>query len=147
MEKRRAVGGGDGNSPMTPNDVRTELHIWCRWREVSAARQALEAAVVARGMKRRLDLLQDPARRPRHPRAVVPDHIAQLQPDVSWDLDVIKFKKCLHAARRGAAAGPSGMTTDFLKSRCWNLKWTSRICTKSQQGSHVATFPKKLQTS
>ena len=50
--------------------------------EVSAARQALEAAVVAPGTKRTLDMLQDPARRPSHPRAALPGYIGQLQPVV-----------------------------------------------------------------
>ena len=83
--------------------------------ELSAGRQALEAAVVAPGTQQTLDLLQDSSRRPPHPRAAVPNHIAELQPEVPLDLDFTKFKECVHSARRGAAAGPSGMTAEHLK--------------------------------
>ena len=60
-------------------------------------------------------MLQDTSRRPRRPRAAVPGHIAQLQPCNLLDLDQFKFRECIHSARRGAAAGPSGMTVELLK--------------------------------
>ena len=94
--------------------------------ELSAGRQALEAAVVAPGTQQTLDLLQDSTRRPPHPRVAVPNHIAELQPEVPLDLDFTKFKECVHSARRGAAAGPSGMTA----TPCWRRKWTVVICTR-----------------
>ena len=72
--------------------------------ELSAGRQALEAAMVAPGTQQTLDLLQDSSCRP-PPRAAVPNHIAELQPEVLLDLDFTKFKECVHSARRGAAAG------------------------------------------
>ena len=83
--------------------------------ELSAGRHVLEAVVVAPGIQRTLDMLQDTSRRPRQPRAAVPGHIAQLQPDNLLDLDQFKFRECIHSARRGAAAGPSGMTAEHLK--------------------------------
>ena len=83
--------------------------------ELSAGRQALEAAVVALGTQRTLDTLQDTSRRPRQPRVAVPGHIAQLQPDNLLDLDQFKFRECIHSARRGAAARPCGMTAEHLK--------------------------------
>ena len=67
--------------------------------------QAMEAAVVAPGTQRTLDMLQDTS--PRQPRAAVLGHIAQLQPDKLFYLDQFKFRE--------AAAGPSGMTTEYLK--------------------------------
>ena len=63
--------------------------------------------------QRTLDMLQHSSRRPR---AAVPGHIAQLQPDDLLDLDQFKFMECIHSARRGAAAGPSGMTAEHLKT-------------------------------
>ena len=80
--------------------------------ELSAGRQALEAAVVAPEIERRM--LQDTSRRPRQPRAAVPGHIAQLQPDNL--LDQFMFKECIHSARRGAAAGPAEHLKPVLES-------------------------------
>ena len=63
--------------------------------ELSAARQALEGAALAPGNQATLDALTDATRRPPH-----------LRPT---------FNKNLRSSRRGAAGGPSGMTTEHLR--------------------------------
>ena len=83
--------------------------------ELSAGRKALEAAVAATGTQQTLDLLRDSSRRPPNPRAAMPNHIAELQPEVPLHLNFTKFKECGHFARRGAAAGPSGITAEHFK--------------------------------
>ena len=80
--------------------------------ELSAARQALEGAPVAPGTMSTLRALTDPEKRPPRPRAPLSPEVAEAQPVEAFELDSILT--CLRRARRGAAAGPSGMTSDHL---------------------------------
>ena len=82
--------------------------------ELSAARQALEGAPVAPGTMSTLRALTDPEKRPPLPRAPLSPEVAEAQPVEAFELDSIEFLTCLRRARRGAAAGPSGMTSDHL---------------------------------
>ena len=83
--------------------------------EVSAGRQALEGASVAPGTNATLRAFQDPDRRPKFPREPVPDEIASFEPAEEFVLDQDWFSSNLRKARRGAAAGPSGMNADHLR--------------------------------
>ena len=83
MAKRRAVGGGGRQQSDDMGRRANRAPDLMQMREVSAARQALEAAVVAPGTKRTLDMLQDPARIvPQIQEQPWPGYIGQLQPVV-----------------------------------------------------------------
>ena len=83
--------------------------------ELSAGRQALEGATIAHGNLSTLRAPTNPIRRPAAPREplhedltrYVPEHEFQLYPDV--------FFANVRSARRGTAAGPSGMTADHVR--------------------------------
>ena len=83
--------------------------------ELSSGRQALEGASVAPGTQETLDSLRDRRRRPLLPREPIPRDILEHQPDNPFELDEHKFLTNLRSSRRGAAAGPSGMTTEHLR--------------------------------
>ena len=76
--------------------------------ELSAARRALEGAVLAPGT------LTNPVRRPPRPRDFVPLEILEMEPDEDVQLDDNLFAKNIRITRRGAAPGPSGMTSEHL---------------------------------
>ena len=82
--------------------------------ELSAARQALEGASLAPGNLATLGMLTDPTRRPPVPRSVLSQEVRDTEPAEPVALDPLEFLTCLRKARRGAAAGPSGMTSDHL---------------------------------
>ena len=85
--------------------------------ELSAGRQALQGAEVVPGNDRTLEMLRDPRKRPPRTRVgdEVPAEILEHMPDVPFQLDEQKFLTNLRNSRRGAAAGPSGMTSDHLR--------------------------------
>ena len=82
--------------------------------ECSAGRQALEGAQVAQGDAATLRSLRDATRRPPRPRSPMPTWIEDVQAATPFVLDLEIFLQNLRSSRRGAAAGPSGMTTDHL---------------------------------
>ena len=82
---------------------------FAQWCELSAGRQALEGAELARGNKRTLDQLRC---RPDVPREAIPV-LARGSP--MFDLDERTFNRNVRSARKGAAGGPSGMTCDHLR--------------------------------
>ena len=61
-----------------------------------------------------LDVLSDPVRRPPVPRELLPDELFERRGPLSM-LDPDLFAKNLRIARRGAAGGPSGMTSGHLR--------------------------------
>ena len=83
--------------------------------ELSHARQVLEGAEVAPGNQATLDALQDEARRPPLPRDVLPPDLVHHMPIRPFQLDEHIFSRNLRSSRRGAAAGPSGMTMEHLR--------------------------------
>ena len=89
------------------------LHL-CQLGELSSARQALEGATVAPGDLATLRALTDPDRRPALQRVPLSREVMECEPDQPFVLDPVEFLLCLRTARRGAAAGPSGMTSDHL---------------------------------
>ena len=80
--------------------------------EASSARQALEGAEVAPGTVDTLNQLRDENRRPPVPRSPVPEDV--MNADHPFSLDCEQFLLNLKSSKRGAAAGPSGMTADHL---------------------------------
>ena len=82
---------------------------------VSSARHALDGEPVAAGTQRTRDLLSDPERRPAHPYNPMPEIVQNYQAETPFMHEKAKLLKNLKCARRGAAAGPSGMTADHLK--------------------------------
>ena len=90
--------------------------------EVSAGRQALEGASLAPGTQRTLDQLQDLVRRPAVPYSPLPEALRNHQAEIAFSLEKEIFMKNLKCARRGAAAGPSGMTSEHLKSILENAR-------------------------
>ena len=83
--------------------------------ELSAARQALEGAALAPGTDATLAMLQNPLRRPPTLRDPIPQDILEVEPGSPFVLDPELFARNIRIARRGAAAGPSGMTADHLR--------------------------------
>ena len=83
--------------------------------EVSAGRQALEGAALARGDNTTLSQLRDQSRRPALPREALPEDLACFVPEQDFVLEEGWFSHNLRKARRGAAPGPSGMTADHLR--------------------------------
>ena len=79
--------------------------------ELSSTRQAWVGEVVSLGNQATDNQVTDDTRRLARPRDPLPDEILNFQPTVSLDLDEDKF--C--SSRKGAAAGPSGMTTEHLR--------------------------------
>ena len=90
--------------------------------ELSPGRQALEAAEVAPGTLQTLQALRDPSRRPRRAREPISRELLDFEPATSLELDEWLFSENLRSARRGAAAGPSGMTTDHLRPLLDNVR-------------------------
>ena len=82
--------------------------------ELSAARQALEGASLAPGNLATLGILTDPTRRPPVPRSALSQEVRDTEPAEPVALDPLEFLTCLRKASRGAAAWPSGMTSDHL---------------------------------
>ena len=82
--------------------------------ELSAARQALEGAALVPGNLATLRALTDPARRPPMAREELSPEVARTEPAEPFQLNIDEFLFCPRKARRGAASGPSGMTSDHL---------------------------------
>ena len=83
--------------------------------ELSSARQALEGAELAPGTQTTLNALKDPSKRPPVPRDPLPRDISDFIPAREFELEEHKFARNLRSSRRGAAAGPSGMTMEHLR--------------------------------
>ena len=90
--------------------------------ELSSGRQAFEAAEVAPGTFQTLQALRDPSRRQRRAREAISRELLDFEPASSLELDEGLFSKNLRSARRGAAAGPPGMTTDHLRPLLDNVR-------------------------
>ena len=93
----------------------------CAMGEPSSARQALEGATLAPGNSDTLNQLKDPTRRPPRPREPLP-HVVSHVPGRAFELDEQLLSRNLRSARRGAAAGPSGMTTEHLRLLCSDMR-------------------------
>ena len=68
--------------------------------ELSAGRQALEAAEIAPGTLPTLQAFRDPSRRPPRPREDIPRELLEFEPATPLELDEGLFSKNLRSARR-----------------------------------------------
>ena len=94
--------------------------------ELSYARQALEGAELAPGTNETLQMLSDHSKRPPEIWEPLPVEVTNHVPEVPFELSEKIFLKKLRTVKRGAAAGPSGMTLEHLRvlfdsRRCQNL--------------------------
>ena len=83
--------------------------------ELSAARQALTAGPTAPGTHGTLEELRDPARRPPEPYQPLSPEVSNFQPDQPIQLPAHTIVHNLRKSKRGAAPGPSGLTSDTLR--------------------------------
>ena len=88
------------------------LRCWCKWE--SCRRQVLEGAKLAPGNQTTLNSLERSCTEAVTREALPPD-IHVNTPDAPFDLDKHIFNSNLRSSRRGAARGPSGMTTKHLR--------------------------------
>ena len=93
--------------------VPRRLKSWWEWESCPLARQALEGVELAPGDET-LQMSSDESRKPPEIRLPVPMEFTNHVLDVHSRLDDQVFLKILRTAKRGAAAGPSGMTTEHL---------------------------------
>ena len=92
--------------------------------ELSSGRQALKGAALAPGSEETRRALTDATRRPPTPRAPLSEDLLTHQPAVPFMLSKTVLLKKLKCAKRGAAGGPSGMTTERVRA----LLESSRDC-------------------
>ena len=83
--------------------------------ELSRARQVPTAAELAPGTEATWDALTDAAKRPPEKRVATPAELLQCQPERSVQLSTRAVASALREARRGGAAGLSGMRAEHLK--------------------------------
>ena len=83
--------------------------------ELSRARQVLTAAELAPGTDATWQALTDPARRPPQPLEPLPAELLAFQPDQQVRLAAGAVATTLREAKRGGAAGLSGMRAEHLK--------------------------------
>ena len=84
--------------------------------ELSAARSALTAAPLAPLTTDRLNALRDPTKQPQERQVALPAWLAEYAPEEGpVAMDSERFCTNVRSARRGAAAGPSGCTSEHLR--------------------------------
>ena len=105
--------------------------------ELSAGRQALEGTSLAPGNRPTLDALQDPQRRPPDPRDPIPRLVLDFVLEVPFDFDETKFASNVRSARRGAAAGPSGMTVEHIRLVLDNVRDAHLLFSMAEQLSRA----------
>ena len=84
-------------------------------RALSSTTQVLTAAELAPGTEATWDALTDPAKRPPEAWVATPAELLQYQPECSVQLSTRAVASALREARRGGAAGLSGMRAEHLK--------------------------------
>ena len=97
------------------NESRAARALFLTRGSLSSARHALEASPLAPGDESTRAKLTDENRRPSKPRRRLDQDILEMEPEEPFHIDVDKFQHNLRTARRGAAGGPSGMTSEHLK--------------------------------
>ena len=120
-----AIHRGPGKPPSKPvRAARAEALVQIG--ELSSARQALEGAEVAPGNRTTLGALRKFERRPPNLRDPLPEELINFQPATLFQLDEDRFLKNLRSSRRGAAAGPSGMTNEHLRPLLNDVRGVAR---------------------
>ena len=101
--------------------------------ELSAGRQALEGGALAPGNMETLRELRDPMRRPAQIRQPLPPQVTDHMPDRPFELEEYRFAQVLRSSRKGAAAGPLGMTADHLRPVLENPRDTHLLFTLGEK--------------
>ena len=83
--------------------------------ELSSARQVLEGAALAPGNQATVRQLTDAGSGPPQPREPLPPEVLNHVPPIAFDLNEDVFNRNLRSSKKGAAAGPSGMTCEHLR--------------------------------
>ena len=107
--------------------------------ELSSGRQALEGASLAPGSEATFAQLTNPTRRPPHAREPMPQVLMTHEPEVPFELEEMRFLQNLRSAKKGAAGGPSGMTTDHLRPVLDNVRDSHLFFTEAEQLSRAYT--------
>ena len=131
----QCTGNGGATQDLDRRAVRAEGLV--QMGELSARRQALEGASLAPGNRQTLDALQDPQRKPPEPRDTIPRVLLDFVPEMPFDLDVTKFASNVRSARRGAAAGPSGMTVEHMRLVLDNVRDAHLLFSMAEQLSRA----------
>ena len=114
--------------------------------ELSAARQALEGVAVAPGDEVTRAALQDPSKRPPVLRDPIPAEVMNAMPATPLVVDPESITRNLRSARRGAAAGPSGMIADHLRVVLESEHDTALFCRAAQDLARAHVPPDVLRT-
>ena len=77
--------------------------------------------------------LRDPVRRPARIRQPLPPQVTDHMPDRPFELEEYRFAQVLRSSRKGAAAGPSGMTADHLRPVLENPRDTHLLFTLGEK--------------
>ena len=101
--------------------------------ELSSARRALEGEAIARGDEATLAALRDRRRRPPEPREPIPEEVLHHQPATQVVFDNDWFLHNVRSSKKGAAAGPSGMTCDHLMPLLRNSGDSELFCELAQE--------------
>ena len=108
--------------------------------EVSSGRQVLEGAPLAPGTDATLRQLR---RRPQEPREPLPPEISGRRPERPFSLDHHMFIQNVRLARRGAAAGPSGVTAEHLKPILDSARDAELLCQAAKMMAR-ASIPEEV---
>ena len=106
-QRRRPLDDGERRA--------AKAHMLVQLGELSAGRAALEAADLVLGTDETLQQLRNPVRSPPRPREPIPNQLLEEIPRSLFELDEAKFLQNVRKARRGVAAGPSGMTSEHTR--------------------------------
>ena len=106
---------------------------WCKLGSCPLVGKLWRAQLLLQVRRKRCASCVDPARRPGRARDPVPRALLEHVPDRPLTLDEQKFAQVLRSSRRGAAAGPSGMTADHLRIILDRLKDTHLLFTMGEQ--------------
>ena len=93
----------------------------------------LSAGHLAPGNMETLRELRDPVRRPARIRQPLPPQVIDHMPDRPFELEEYRFAQVLRSSRKGAAAGPSGMTPDHLRPVLENPRDTHLLFTLGEK--------------
>ena len=107
--------------------------------ELSSAKQALEEEEIAPGTRATLQQLTDESKRPRRSMDPVHPEITSHTPRVPFALDCDEFLK------RGAAAGPSGMTVEHLRPLLDSVTDQQWLCKLAEQVAHGRITPTVIE--
>ena len=110
--------------------------------ELSSSRQALEGGEIAPGTRATLQQLTDESKHPPRLIVPVPPEIMSHTLRVPFALDSDKFLKNVRSAKRGAAAGSSGVTVEHLRpllDSVTDQQWLCKLAEQFAQGRITPT--------